>query len=103
MATKAYFMVDVADKFCPNGYQDVLRGLAEIDEIQCVERVDGICDLLVKVNTPVKAGIIADKILNKEWVKSLRVLNVEPAELGEAADIAMPEFQKVETALPSKQ
>ncbi len=81
MATKAYFMVNVAEKFCPNGYQNVLRDLVTVPEVESIERVDGICDLMVKVETPISVGVVADKILAKAWVQRLRVLKVEPAEL----------------------
>ena len=103
MTTKAYCMINVAENFCPNGYQDILRDLANIPEVESVERVDGICDLMVKVEAPTRLGFITDKILPKLWVKSLRVLNIEPAELSETAGLAVPEFRKVKTALPSKQ
>ena len=81
MVTKAYFMVNVAKKFCPNGYQNVLRDLVTVPEVESIERVDGICDLMVKVETPISVGVVADKILAKTWVQRLRVLKVEPAEL----------------------
>jgi len=95
MATKAYFMINVAEKFCPNGYQDVLRDLVTIPEVQSIERVDGICDLMVKVEAPIRVGFVADKILAKEWVKRLYALQVEPAELSETI--------KLTSAHPSKQ
>ena len=100
MATKAYLMINVAEKFCPNGYQDVLRDLVTIPEVECIERLDGICDLMVKVEGPIGGGFAAEKILPKQWVKSLRVLNVEPAELSETTKLTEPEFLKVQISSP---
>ena len=103
MATKAYFMINVAEEFCPNGYQRILRDLLSIPEVEFIERVDGICNLMVKVEAPAGVEFVADKILAKEWVKNLRALKVEPAELNEAIKLAAPEFMTTQTALPSKQ
>jgi len=97
MTTKAYFMIDVAEKFCPNGYQDILKDLVAIPEVETIERIDGICDLMVKVETPVEAKLVADKILAKQWGKSLRVLNVEPAAVGETAGFVVPEYLAAES------
>ena len=78
MATMAYFMINVAEKFCQNGFRDVLRDLEAIPEVQSVERVTGACDLLVKVEAPIRMIFVANKLLVKEWVKRLHVLHVEP-------------------------
>lgn len=92
MTTKAYFMIDVAEKFCPNGYQDILKDLVAIPEVETIERIDGICDLMVRVDVPIKVGSITDRIMPKQWVKSLRVINVEPAAVGETAGFVVPEY-----------
>jgi len=80
MAAKAYFMVIVAEKHLQNNYQDVLRDLKAISEIKSAERVSGTCDLILKVEVPVSNWVVfvANKLLAKEWVKHLQVLNVEP-------------------------
>ncbi len=80
MAAKAYFMINVAEQF---GYQEVLKDLIPIPEVESIERIDGMCDLLVKVGVPVAVDFVADEILLKKWVKSLRVLKVEPVGKGE--------------------
>ncbi|MFC1937667.1 hypothetical protein ACFLWY_03835 [Chloroflexota bacterium] len=97
MATTAYLMIDVAEKFCRNGYGDVLRDLADIREVQSIERIGGICDLLVKVEVPGMVGLVTDQIMPKQWIKALRVFNVEPAEPTESAPIGVLEFEHVET------
>ena len=94
MGTKAYFMINVAERFCPNGYQDVLRDLETIPEVKSIEQIDGICDLMVKVEAPIRMGLVADQIMPKRWVKSLRVFEVEPTELGETIKLTEPEFLK---------
>ena len=78
MATRAYFTVSVAEIFCQNGYLDILKDLETIPEVKSVERVSGACDLLVKVDAPIRMIFVANKLLAKEWVKRLHVLHVEP-------------------------
>lgn len=78
MATRVYFMINVAEEYRQDGYQDILRDLRTIPEIKAVERVSGECDLLVKAEVPVRMIFIAHKLRAKEWVKSLQVLRVEP-------------------------
>jgi len=96
MTTKAYFMINLAEKFCHNGYQDVLRDLVAIPEVEVIERVDGICDLMVKIGVPIGVGLVADKVMDKRWVKNLRVLKVEPAELDETTKLTEPELVKAQ-------
>lgn len=78
MATKAYFVVSVAEDFYQNRYEDVLRDLEAVPEVESIERISGTCDLLVKVGVPVAAIFVANKTLAKEWVKSLHMLKIEP-------------------------
>lgn len=79
MGTKAYLMVNLDKKFSHDGYYlDGVRELAEMPEVESVEPVSGICDLLVKVDAPIRVVFIANKILAKEWVKNLKILRVEP-------------------------
>ena len=86
MGTKAYFMVKMKEtKFNKDGYYlDALRELEAIPEVESVEPVSGACDLLVKVDAPIRIIFVANKIQAKKWVKSLHVLKVEPAEPAEA-------------------
>ena len=80
MAAKAYFMVIVAEEYLQNDRQVVLRDLKAIPEIKSAERVSGTCDLMLKVEAPASNWMVftANKLLAKEWVKHLQVLNVEP-------------------------
>jgi len=78
MATKAYFMINVTEKFCQGDYPDILRDLETIPEVKAAERISGACDLLVKVEAPIRMIFVANKLLAKEWVKRLHVLYVEP-------------------------
>jgi hypothetical protein len=99
MATKRYLMISVDEGACKDGYQDVLRDLITIPEVQAIERLDGIFDLVVEVECPAGVGCAAaddllakawvkqlqmlsvvNKILAKGWVKRFQVLQVEPAE-----------------------
>ena len=94
MATKAYFKVDIAEKFCQDSYQTILRDLETIPEVKSVERVIGSCDLLVKVDVPIRMIFVANKIRSKKWVKGFRVLNVEVGEATEAPKPAERELLK---------
>ena len=81
MATKRYLMIDVDEGACKNGYQDVLRDLITMPEVQSIERLDGVFDLMVEVECPATVGQAAfDDLLAKGWVKRFQVLQVEPAE-----------------------
>jgi len=81
MGTKAYLMVNLDKRFSVDGYYlNVVRELEAIPEVESVESVSGICDLLVKVDAPIRVVFVANKILAKEGVKSLRILRVESAE-----------------------
>lgn len=92
MATRAYFMVNIAEKFCQNGYKDVLRDLEAIPEVKSVERVSGVCDLLVKVEAPIRVIFVANKLMVKEWVKRLYVLKVEPFQTEEYQELTVGEL-----------
>ena len=100
MAIKAYLMIDVAEEFCHKGYQDVLSDLADIGKVQSVERIDGTCNLLVKVEVPATTGLVTDQVMPKQWVKSLRVFNVEPAELIEVGKSPRQTLARLEQISP---
>ncbi len=96
MATKRYLMINVAEEACKNGYEDVLRYLITIPEVQFIERLDGIFDLMVQVECPATVGYAAvDDLLAKGWVKRLQVLQVESAEPSESVMPRVPELTKV--------
>ena len=102
MATRAYFMVSVAEKSRQHGYQDILRDLETIPEVQAVERVKGACDLLVKVEAPIRMIFVANKLLAKEWVKRLHVLHVEPIQPEEYQGLTIDELIKLKRLLPTE-
>ena len=84
METKRYMMIKVAQETCKNGYRNVLRDLVTIPEVHFIEQLDGIFDLMVQLECPATVGhAVADRLLAKRWVKSLQVLQVEPAEPGQ--------------------
>jgi hypothetical protein len=84
MATKRYLMINIAQESYKNGYQDVLRDLITLPEVQSIEQLDGVFDLIVQVECPATVGYAAaDDLLAKGWVKRLQVLQVEPAEPSE--------------------
>ena len=81
MGTKAYFMIDLADEAREEGRcAQAMTELEAIPEVEVVEPVSGSCDFLVKVDVPIRAIFVANKIREKEWVKRLRILRVEPVE-----------------------
>lgn len=99
MATKAYLMINMEKRFSDDGYySDALRELAAIPEVESVEPVSGICDLMVKVNAPIRVIFVADKIRTKEWVKSLRILRVEPTEPSATSELTESELSKLARA-----
>ena len=78
MGTKAYFMVNLAKRFCDDGYYlDAIRELEAMPEVEAVTSVSGVCDLMVKVDVPIRVIFVANKIRTKKWVQSLRILEVE--------------------------
>ena len=82
MGTKAYFMINVDRQIAQQDdyYVMAANELEAIPEVELVEPVSGIYDLMVKVDVPMRAIFVANKILEKEWVRRLHVLNVEPVE-----------------------
>jgi len=102
MATKAYFMINVAEKFCQNGYPDILRDLETIPEVKAVERISGACDLLVKVEAPIRMIFVANKLLAKEWVKRLHVLYVEPIQPDEYQGLSVDELIKLKRLISAE-
>jgi len=95
MGTKAYFMVNMDKKISEDGYYlDALSELETMPEVESVEPVSGVCDLLVKVDAPVRMIFVANKIRAMKWVKSLHVLKIEYPESTEAPKSATQELLK---------
>lgn len=82
MGTKAYFLINVAKQVVQRDdyYIKAINELEAIPEVESVEPVSGIYDLMVKVDVPIRAIFVADKILEKEWVRRLHVLRIEAVE-----------------------
>jgi len=99
MVTTAYFMINVAEEFGQNGYQAVWKDLEAIPEVKSVERVRGTCDLLVKVEAPIRMIFVANKIMAKKWVKRLYVLNVEPFQTEEYQSLNMDELVRLKRVI----
>ncbi len=102
MATRSYFMVNVAEKYCQNGYRDILRDLETIPEVKSVERVSGGCDLLVEVEAPIRMILVANKLMAKEWVKRLHVLKVEPIQPEEYQGLTIDELIRLKRLVRSE-
>jgi len=103
MTTKAYFMVNVDEKFCQDGYQEAVRDLQAMPEVKSVESVSGVCDLLVQVEAPIRVILVANKIMSKEWVKRLYVLKVEPFQPEGVPKPTAPELLKAQTSSPDQE
>ena len=89
MGMKAYFMIDVADEIYQNGHwQRAKQELEAIPEVEDVEPVSGSCDFLLKVDVPIRAIFVANKIRDKSWVKRLRILRVEPVEVEQEQELS---------------
>ncbi|MBA7598983.1 hypothetical protein ES703_06010 [subsurface metagenome] len=81
MGTKAYFMIDAVDEVCREGrWVEAKRDLETIPEVEAVEAITGSCDFMVKVDAPIRAIFVANKIMAREWVKRVRILRIEPVE-----------------------
>ncbi len=94
MTIKAYFLINVAERPGAGFDQDLLGDLSAMPEVKSIERVNGFDNLMVKVETATHLALIADEILARPWVKSLRTIKVESVELGQAAGITGPGFAK---------
>jgi len=92
MGAKAYFMINMGKRFCDDGYYlDALRDLEAMPEVEAVQQVSGICDLLVRVDAPIRVIFVANKIRAMKWVDNLRILEVE-AEPTEAPKLTVAEL-----------
>jgi hypothetical protein len=64
MATKASLMIRVQKRVYHNHrIEDILTDLETIPEVKCVEQVDGVSDLLVKIEAPIRVAFTANKVL----------------------------------------
>lgn len=99
-------MISVAEKFCQKGYghmlKDILRDLEAIPEVKVVEQVSGNCNLLVKVEAPIRTILVANKILAKEWVGKLRVLHVEPIQTEVYQGLTINDLTRLRRVIPAE-
>ena len=96
MGTKAYLMVSMDKKLNEDGYYlDAVRELETIPEVESVEPVSGVCDLLVKVDAPIRVIFVANKIRAKKWVKNIHVLEVGPSEAKEVSELVALDLVKI--------
>ena len=102
MATQAYFMVNVAEKFWQEGYPRIFKDLEAIPEVKAIERVNGACDLLIKVEAPIRMIFVANKLMAKEWVKRLHVLHVEPIQPEEYQGLSVDELIRLKRLIPTE-
>ena len=77
MATKAYFMIKTAAEAGKEGYEEALKGLEAIPEVESIEPVSGDYDLVARVYVPKRLVPVANKILENGGVKRLDILRVE--------------------------
>lgn len=99
MATKTYFVISVDEDCYQNRYQDVLRDLKAIPEVESVERIKGTCDLMVQAKAPLRAVFVANKILPKEWVKRLLMLKVDPFRIDELEGLTYGELIRLKRVI----
>ena len=80
MGNKVYFMIKTAEEAGKEGYEEALKGLEAMPEIESVESVSGDYNLVAQVNAPKRVVPIANRILENGGVKRIEVLRVEPTE-----------------------
>jgi len=80
MGNKVYFMIKTAEEAGKEGYEETLKGLEAIPEVESIESVSGDYDLVARVDVPKRVVPIANKILESGGVKHIEILRVEPLE-----------------------
>jgi hypothetical protein len=54
-----------------------------------------VCDLLVKVDAPIRTILVANKIRSKKWIESLRIMEVDAeTEAVKASGVTVAELLK---------
>ncbi|UCD21484.1 MAG: hypothetical protein JSW22_05365 [Chloroflexota bacterium] len=100
MATTGYFVITVEEEFYRNHYENVLRDLKAVPEVDSVERISGTCNLLVKVTAPMRVILVANKILHNEWVKHFCILKVEPFKPHDYEGFTIDELARLRGLIP---
>ena len=76
MGLRAYLLVDVADEMEQREFTKALRELEEMSGVDFVDPVIGLHDMVIMVDAPVTVEVVANKIRNKEWVKSIEIMRI---------------------------
>jgi len=76
MGLRAYLLVDVADEMEQREFAKALRELEEMTGIDFVDPVIGSHDMVIMVDAPVTVEVIASKVRNKDWVKSIEIMRI---------------------------
>jgi hypothetical protein len=76
MGLRAYLLVDVADEMEQREFAKALRELEEMSGIDFVDPVIGSHDMVIMVDAPVTVEAVANKVRNKEWVKSIEIMRI---------------------------
>ena len=100
MATRGYFMITVKEEFYRNYYQDVLRDLKAVPEVDSIQRISGTHNLLVKVTAPMRLIFVANKILPNKWVKQFCILKVEPFKPHDYEGVTVDELIRLRELMP---
>ena len=100
MATTGYFMITVEEEFYRNDYQNVLRDLKAVPEVDAIERISGTYNLLVKVTAPMRVIFVANKILHNKWVKHFCILKVEPFKPHDYEGFTVDELARLRWLMP---
>jgi len=100
MATTGYFMITVKEEFYRNYYQDVLRDLKAVPEVDSIQRISGTHNLLVKVTAPMRLIFVANKILPNKWIKQFCILKVEPFKPNDYEGFTADELIRLKELMP---
>ena len=76
MGLRAYLLVDVADEMEQREFTKALRELEEMSGVDFVDPVIGLHDMVIMVDAPVTVEVVANKIRNKEWVKTIEIMRI---------------------------
>jgi len=100
MATTGYFVITVEEEFYRNYYQNVLRDLKAVPEVDSIQRISGTHNLLVKVTAPMRVIFVANKILHNKWVKHFCILKVEPFKPHDYEGFTVDELARLRGLMP---
>ena len=87
MQTGAYLLIRVraAEAARQGAYSRDLDELKALPEVQCAELVSGSYDYVARVEAATALARTLDKVMEKRWVDSVRVLRVKPTAEASAA------------------